>query len=101
MTIPKPRDMFSPNDPVQLAERFEDFKDSLNKSLANPRPWGPGGPLDVPQQTGMELISKGLGSAGVAKSVSAATLGAIRTQLATADAQKDLTLTSPISTGLV
>lgn len=101
MTIPKARDMFSTNDPVQLAERFEDFKDTLNKALGNPLPVGPGGPFAPREQSGADMFSQGLASADVSKALSAETIESIRTQLATADTKKDLTLTSPISTGLV
>jgi hypothetical protein len=100
MALPKPRDMFGSNDPTQIAERFEDYKDTLNKALASPKEWGYGGPV-MGQPTGAELLGKGLASPDIAKALNPETVESIRTQLAQADIGKDLSLTSPISTGLV
>jgi hypothetical protein len=100
MALPKPRDMFGTNDPGQIADRFEDYKATLNKALDNPKPWGFGGPIEA-APSGAEQLAKGLDSPEVTKALSAETVASIRTQLAQADLAKDLSLTSPISTGLV
>jgi hypothetical protein len=102
MALPKPRDMFGTSDPAQIAERFEDYKDTLNKALDTPKQWGHGGPLMGQQQpTGAELLGKSLAAPDIAKALNAETVESIRTQLAQADLGKDLTLTNPVSTGLV
>lgn len=101
MYRPAPRDLFSTNDPVQITDKYEEFKDELNKSWDSPKQWTPGGPQMGAQESGTQLLEKALGSADVMKSVSAETVESIRTQLAQADLAKDLTLTSPLSTGLV
>jgi hypothetical protein len=103
MALPKPRDMFGSNDPGQIAERFEDYKDALNKALDTPKPWGYGGPI-MNQPTGAELLGQGLDSPDISKALSAETVESIRTQLAQAELSKSpgsLSNTTPISTGLV
>lgn len=87
MPLPKAADMFGDtSSPVEIAGRFEAFKDALNKSAANPTTAGPNAaPIsDVAQ------IQNALGSAELSKSLSAETIESIRTQLAQVDIQKDL-----------
>lgn len=103
MTLPKPRDMFDTNDPVQIATAFEDYKDSLDKALAAPKQWGFGGPIEA-QPTGAELVGQGLDSLELNKALSADTVASIRTQLAQAELSKapgSLSNTTPIAAGLV
>lgn len=104
MDGPKARDLFGTGDPEQIASRNDDFNEALNKSFENPIPWGPGGPVmgeNRHQLSNMEMIQKGLAGADISKALSAETVESIRHQLVQADIGKDLTLTSPISTGLV
>lgn len=100
----RPRDAFGTNDPVEIATRMDDFTDTLNKSFSSPYPCGPDGiPMVGRQapQSGLDMLEKAMSDATVLKSVSAETVESIRTQLAQADIGKDLTLTNPISSGLV
>lgn len=100
MGAPKPGDMFGTDDPVRIATLFDDYKETLSKSLDAPTPWGFGGPVEV-QPSGLDLLQKGLLSEDVAKAINPETLEAVRNQLADSDVAKDLSLTTPLSTGLV
>lgn len=101
MAVPRARDMFSTTDPVQIATKFDDYKEALTKALDNPKPWGYGGPTMAAQQSGAELLAQGLGSPDIAKSLSPELVESVRNALAQADVGKDLSLTNPLSTGLV
>jgi hypothetical protein len=107
MAAPRARDMFSTNDPVQIVEKFDDYKDTLAKALDEPMPWGYGGPaMGGGQQSAADLVAQGLASPEITKSLNPETVESIRTQLAQADLVKDgvsqgISLTGPISTGLV
>lgn len=104
MALPKPRDMFGTEDPVSIATLFDDYKESLTKAIGSPVEWGAGGPHlggHKPQQSQASMFAQGLESADITKALSAETVESIKNQLAQADIGKDLSLTSPISTGLV
>lgn len=101
MATPKPRDMFGTDDPVQIASRFDDYKETLSKALGAPVELGPEGPLGQQRQSGMDMLTKGLASPDVAKALSPEMVESVRNQLAQVDIAKDLSLTSPISSGLV
>lgn len=96
-----PRDMFGTDDPVRAATLLDDYKETLDKALSSPKPYNAGGFLDEQPASGLEMLQKGLLSADVVKAVSPETLESIRTSLANTDIAKDLSLTSPLSTGLV
>jgi len=100
----KPREAFGVTDPVEIATRFDDFKDTLTKSLERPIPCGPDGrPMvgyDAPQ-SGMSMFQQGLDNPDISKALSPETVESVRNQLAQSDIGKDLSLTSPISSGLV
>jgi len=89
---------------VEIANRFDDFKESLTKSLERPIPCDPTGrPMvgyDAPQ-SGMSMFQQGLDSPDISKALSPETVEAVRSQLARVDIGKDLSLTSPIASGLV
>jgi hypothetical protein len=102
MAAPQPKEMFGTEDPVQIASRFDDYKESLNKAFGSPIPFSPdGGPMTGENQSGLAMLQKSLASADLAKAVGADTVESIRAQLVQSEIGKDLTLTSPISTGLV
>ena len=115
-----PQDLFEGRTkltPTELSERFDAYHDALNKSDAakrsvTPDEWmafksTPGATLDLstpPPRTGMEVLTKALGSAELVKSMSPDALASVTAALAGVehpDLQKDFTLTSPVSTGLV
>jgi hypothetical protein len=104
---PSPSEMFSDTtDPVQIAQRFEDYKTTLSKSHA-------GAKNDV-FDPGSKTILKGARApqvsvehvANITKSVSPEVLASIQGDLdalkgVNADLAKDWTLTNPNATGLV
>jgi hypothetical protein len=92
--------MFGTDDPVRVATLFDDYKETLEKSLDTPKPWGYGGPIEQ-APSGFDLLQKGLASADVSKAISPETIEAVRNQLANTDINKDLALASPLATGLV
>jgi hypothetical protein len=87
MPIPKAADLFGDaSSPVEMAERFEAYKDALNKSARNPR--SPG----VMNQTLSDVgqLQKVLGSDEVSKALSPELLASVRNSLADADIGKDI-----------
>lgn len=88
--IPKTGDMFGDAEgPLEIAERFETYKDSLNKSAQHPLPT-PGVPtIDGPVNPLMEL-QKALGTDIVQKALSTELLESVRQGLAGADVMKDI-----------
>lgn len=96
-----PRDLFGTEDPVRAATLLDDYNETLSKALSTPKPYNPGGFIEEAPDTGLGMLQKGLLSDDVAKALSPETLESVRNQLASADVVKDLSLTSPISTGLV
>lgn len=98
MPLPRPSDLFDTDSPVVLAEKFEDFKDSLTKSIDNPMQ-APGAP-DMGASPMAEL-QKALGADVVQKALGADVVQSVQSQLARPDVQKDLSLTNPLATGLV
>lgn len=100
MPLASPADLFGTDDPAALAEKFEDYKASLNKAAETPAPLpGPGGALEA---SPLATLEKALGSDLVQKALGADVLQSVQAQLAARpDLAKDLTLTNPISTGLV
>jgi hypothetical protein len=97
MAIPRARDLFNTDDPVELATAFDDYKETLSKALQRPMQMGATGPVMAPQHSSADLLS----SPEITKSLNPETVESIRTQLAQADLGKDLSLTNPLSTGLV
>lgn len=100
MPLAKPADLFGTDDPVVLAERFEDYKTSLNKAAEAPmQAPSPGGMM---QASPVAELEKALGSDIVQKALGADVVQSVQAQLAARpDLAKDLTLTNPVSTGLV
>jgi hypothetical protein len=95
------KDLFDTDDPIRAATLLDDFNETLSKSLNSPKPYNPAGFMAPQQETGMDLLQKGLLSEDAAKALSPELLESVRNELAGADVVKDLSLTSPISTGLV
>ncbi len=95
MSALSPSQLFNSSNPIEVAERFETFKDELNKSLASPRPLAPAGSPDAVRAELGEQLRK----ASISKAISSSALDSIAGQL---DLNKsDFSLTSPIATGLV
>ena len=96
LQAPKAKDLFSDVDTAKAAaERHEEYTATLNKSFANTSNVPGQPPIADPTAALEALVSN--------KSLSADTLGALNTALASQrmamqDIQKDLTLTSPLST---
>src|SRR5438270_717476 len=96
MPIPKAADLFGDAaSPVEMAGRFEQYKEALNKSAANPMSTGPDG---APVSEAAEL-QKALGSDLLSKALSPELLASVRESLAQADLGKDLLVAGPGSTG--
>lgn len=96
MPIPKAADLFGDaSSPVEMAERFEQYKEALNKSAAHPtRP----GPLGQAANEAAD-IQKALGSETLTKALSPELLASVRESLAQTDLGKDLLVAGPGSTG--
>lgn len=90
MPTPKVSDLFGDSsNPAEIATRFENYKEELNKSLAAPRP-APGQPgFDQPRESGVESLSKALGSADVSKALSPELVDSVRNALAQSDIGKE------------
>lgn len=87
MPIPKAADLFGDAaSPVEMAGRFEQYKEALNKSAANPMSTGPDG---APASEAAEL-QKALGSDLLSKALSPELLASVRESLAQADLGKDI-----------
>lgn len=87
MPVPKVADLFGDaTSPVEMAARFEAYKEALNKSAASPRKPGMAGTelSDVAQ------LQKALGSDEVSKALSPDLLASVRESLAQADLGKDV-----------
>lgn len=99
----RPREAFGVTDPVEIANRFDDFKDTLSKSLETPIPCGPDGRpmLGHSGQSELAAFEDSLSNGSISKALSPETVESVRNQLAQMDRTKDLSLTSPISSGLV
>jgi hypothetical protein len=105
--LPRPADMFGDaTSSVEIAERFESYKDELGKSFGDPRPV-PGSPQMEGAGRGLASLQKSLGSAEVTKALSPELLESVRGALAQSDLNKDwlagngTTGGSPVATGLV
>lgn len=100
MPIPKASDLFGDAaTPVELAEKMERFKESLNKSVENPVAPGMSGVAANQAVNPLMELQKSLGSAQVTKALSPELLDSIRTSLASPDIQKELLVAGPGSTG--
>uniref|UniRef100_UPI003F498A09 hypothetical protein n=1 Tax=Pseudonocardia sp. CA-138482 TaxID=3240023 RepID=UPI003F498A09 len=84
--------------PVEIAERFESYKEALNKSFDAPVP-APGAPSMSGPVSPVVAMQAQLASAEVTKALSPEVLESVRTQLAQSDVVKDLNVAGPGSTG--
>ena len=92
---PKAADMFDGASPVEAAERFEEYQATLNKSLAN----GVTTPGQAPVADPLAAMEQLAISKSLSADASASLQNALTAQrLAMQDIQKDITLTSPLST---
>lgn len=104
------RDLFDTGDQKELAERFESYKDALNKATLE----GISGHLTISQEDGrfvtkrdpLAELASGIQTSEISKAIDAQVLESLKTQLeaakaAQADIVKDITLTSPLNSGLV
>jgi hypothetical protein len=81
--------------PVEIAGRFEAYKEALNKAASNPMTPGPDGtPVNEVSQ-----LRQALGSDELAKALSPELLASVRESLAQADLGKDLLVAGPGSSG--
>lgn len=96
MPIPKAADLFGDaTSPVEMAGRFEQYKEALNKSAVNPMSTGPdGAPVSETEQ-----VQKALGSDLLSKALTPELLASVRESLAQTDLGKDLLVAGPGSTG--
>lgn len=97
MPLPTPADLIGTADPAELADRWEDYKDSLSKAA-------PIDPMDMafgPPTSEIAALEKALGSDVVQKALGADVVQSVQSQLQRPEIQKDLTLTYPVSSGLV
>lgn len=103
-TPPSASEMFSDStSPVEVADRFEHYKEELNKSLSSPVP-APGAPSWDQQQHGGVALEKALGTPEVTKALSADLVSSVRNALAEANIGKagaGWTTGNPVSSGLV
>jgi len=95
LQAPKAADLFDGASPVEAAERMEEFSAVLNKSLANG--------VSTPGQTPVADPVAAMESLAISKSLSAEASASLQSaltaqRLAMQDVQKDITLTSPLST---
>jgi hypothetical protein len=96
MPLPTAVDMFGDAEsPVEIAGRFEAYKEALNKSASSPMTPGPDG---APVSEAAE-IQKALGSDLFSKALSPELLASVRESIAQADLGKDLLVAGPGSTG--
>lgn len=101
---PSASEMFSDaGSPIEVAERFEAYKETLNKTMSAPRPV-PGGP-GYEQQTNAANLEKALGSVEIAKALSPELVDSVRNALTEANLTKagasEWTTSNPVSSGLV
>jgi hypothetical protein len=107
---PKVNDLYGDLSPREAAARHEEYLGALSKSIANPVDAGSmiqGAPMKaVAPQSPTAAIEAVLGNDSVVKSMAPEALASLNSALESQraigqDIVKDLTLTSPISTGLV
>lgn len=97
----KPQDLFAFESDGELAAQFDAYKGVLNKSLDRPmQPYELGAGIGPSQHPLMELQGQ-LDNPEVVKALGADVLESVKAQLSSPDVIKDLTLTSPLSTGYV
>lgn len=104
-TPPSASEMFSDSaSPVEVADRFEHYKDELTKSLGAPKPV-PGSPGFSEQENGAVALEKALGNPDVAKALSPELVESVRSALAPSIGKEWTAGTgangSPVSSGLV
>jgi hypothetical protein len=95
LQAPKAADLFDGASPVEAAERMEEFQATLNKSLANG--------VSTPGQTPVADPVAAMEQLAISKSLTAEASASLQSalsaqRLAMQDIQKDITLTSPLST---
>lgn len=96
-TMPRAKEMFSnAAGSVAIAEAFEDFKGALTKSLDRRAPL-PG--MYASEQSAVEQLQYALGAPDVVKALSPELIQSVEERLG--NLNKDLTLTNPLSGGLV
>jgi hypothetical protein len=95
LSAPKVADLFGDASPREAAERMEEFTGSLNKSLSNPSTV----PGQAPAPDATAQLEALVSNKSLTPDVAAGLQNALATQrLAMQDIQKDITLTSPLST---
>jgi hypothetical protein len=95
LSAPKVADLFGDASPREAAERMEEFTGSLNKSLSNPSTV----PGQAPAPDATAQLEALVSNKSLSPDVAAGLQNALATQrLAMQDIQKDITLTSPLST---
>lgn len=103
-TPPSASEMFSDSvDAVEVADRFEHYKEALNKALGSPVP-APGAPSWDQQQHGGVALEKALGTPEVTKALSPELVNSVRNALAEANmgkASSGWTTGNPLTAGLV
>jgi hypothetical protein len=98
--MPQPRtaDLFGDAaSPVEMVERFEEYKEALNKSARNPV--APAGGGQAAPESESAQLQKALGSDLLSKALSPELLASVRESLAQTDLGKDLLVAGPGSTG--
>jgi hypothetical protein len=94
-SAPKAADLFGDSSPVEAAQRMDEYTDLLNKSLSNSSGTPGQAPVADPMAQ-MELLAS---SKSLSPEAAAGLQNALSAQrLAMQDIQKDITLTSPLST---
>ena len=95
LEAPKAADLFDGATPVEAAERMEEFHSVLNKALAN----GVSTPGQAPVADPVAAMEQLAISKSLSAEASASLQNALTAQrMAMQDIQKDITLTSPLST---
>lgn len=85
-------DLFTTDDPIEIATKFEHYKDELNKSLGNPVPAGLSG-----ENARVHKMLRG--SPTLNKAMNAATISSVQRELVNGFVGKDLDIAGPGSTG--
>ena len=94
-TAPKAADLFGDSSPVEAAQRMDEYTDSLSKSLSNASSTPGQAPVADPMAQ-MELLAS---NKSLSPEAAAGLQNALASQrLALQDIQKDISLTSPLST---
>ena len=95
LTAPKAVDLFGDTTPIEAAQRMEEFTSELSKSLSN----STNVPGQAPTADPMAQLEALAASKSLTAEASAGLQNALASQrLAMQDIQKDITLTSPLST---